>query len=55
MRENGSLGLMRVIFECVRDGFSTARAWQVMAVFALIAILPIALIAGLIWLVIALI
>lgn len=49
MRESGLVGIIHIVFATVRDGYSTARAWQVMAVFALIAALPVALLAGLIW------
>lgn len=51
MRETGFVGLFRVIFECVRDGYGSARAWQVMAGFALLFALPFLLIAGIVWLV----
>lgn len=45
MRESGFLGLMQVIFDCVRDAFGLARAWTVMAVFALIFATPFLLLA----------
>ena len=48
MRESGLFGLIQIVFLCARDGFSTARAWQIMAVFALLLALPVALLAGLI-------
>lgn len=51
MRETGFIGLFQVIFRCVRDGISTTHAWAVMAGFALLAIIPIALIVGLLWLI----
>ncbi len=51
MRESGLLGFLQIVFVTVRDGYSTARAWQVMAVFALIAALPIALIVGIVLLI----
>jgi len=35
MRESGFIGLLQVIFDCVRDGFGLRRAWTVMAVIAL--------------------
>lgn len=52
MRQSGLVGIIHIIFVTVRDGYSTARAWQVMAAFALIVAIPIALIVGLILLVI---
>ncbi len=45
MRESGFLGLMQVIFDCVRDAFGIRRAWTVMLVFALIFATPFALLA----------
>ena len=45
MRESGFLGLMQVIFSCVRDAFGVTRAWVVMLVFALIFAIPVAVIA----------
>lgn len=42
MRDSGLYGLINIVFRCVRDGFGTARAWQVMAAFAAI---PVALLA----------
>lgn len=45
MRESGFLGLLQVIFECVRDAFGLRRAWTVMAVFALIFAAPFLLFA----------
>lgn len=45
MRESGFLGLMQVIFDCVRDGFGLRRAWVVMLVIALILLAPFALLA----------
>lgn len=44
MRESGLYGLINIIFRTVRDGFGTARAWLVMAVFASVPLLLIALI-----------
>lgn len=45
MRESGFLGLMQVIFDCVRDGYNIRRAWAVMLVIALILAAPFALLA----------
>lgn len=45
MRETGFLGLIQVIFECVRDGFGARRAWTILFVAALLFALPIALLA----------
>ncbi|MCP3730634.1 hypothetical protein M9978_09360 [Sphingomonas sp. MG17] len=46
MRESGLFGIIQIVFVTVRDGYSTARAWQVMAAFALLAAIPIALVVG---------
>lgn len=51
MRESGFLGLMQVIFDCVRDGFGLRRAWVVMAVIALILSAPFLLFALFVYLV----
>lgn len=50
MRESGFLGLLRIIFECVRDAFGLRRAWTVMAVIALILSAPFLLFALLVYL-----
>ena len=44
-RQSGFLGLMQVIFDCVRDGYNIRRAWAVMLVIALILAAPFALLA----------
>jgi hypothetical protein len=51
MRESGFLGLMQVIFDCVRDAFGLRRAWTVMAVFALIFAAPFLLFALFVYLI----
>jgi hypothetical protein len=51
MRESGFLGLMQVIFDCVRDAFGLRRAWTVMAVFVLIFATPFLLLALLVYLI----
>jgi len=51
MRESGFLGLMQVIFDCVRDAFGLRRAWTVMAVIALILSAPFLLFALLVYLI----
>ena len=45
MRESGFVGLLQVIFGCVRDGFGARRAWSIMLVVALLLAIPVALIA----------
>lgn len=44
MRESGLVGIISIVFRTVRDGFGTARAWLVMAGFAAIPLLLLALI-----------
>lgn len=51
MRESGFIGLLQVIFDCVRDGFGLRRAWMVMAVIALILSAPFLLFALLVYLI----
>ncbi|MBX3595750.1 hypothetical protein [Sphingomonas sp.] len=48
MRESGLVGLLQVIFACVREGYGRARAWQVMAGFAGLVLLIVAAFAVLI-------
>lgn len=45
MRESGFIGLVQVVFRCVRDGFGARRAWAIMLVTALLFAIPIALLA----------
>ena len=52
MRESGFIGLLQVIFGCVRDGFGARRAWAIMLVVALLFAIPVALIALLIALIV---
>ena len=51
MRESGFIGLIQVIFDCVRDGFGLRRAWTVLLVIALILATPFALLALLVFLI----
>lgn len=51
MRESGFLGLLQVIFDCVRDGFGLRHAWMVMTVIALILSAPFLLFALFVYLV----
>lgn len=51
MRESGFLGLLQIIFECVRDAFGLRRAWAVMAVIVLILATPFLLFALFVYLV----
>jgi hypothetical protein len=44
MRESGLIGIISIVFRTVRDGYGTARAWQVIAVFASVPLLLLALI-----------
>lgn len=55
MRDNGLIGLLQVIHACVREAFGSARAWTVMAAFALIVIVPLGLVAALLWLLVRLV
>lgn len=55
MRDNGLIGLLQVIHACVREAFGSARAWTVMAAFALILIVPFGLVAALLWLLVRLV
>lgn len=45
MRESGFIGLIQVVFDCVRDGFGLRRAWLVALMFALIFLAPFVLLA----------
>ncbi|WP_186456932.1 hypothetical protein [Sphingomonas suaedae] len=50
MRESGFVGLIQVVFRCAQAGFGSTRAWAVVATMLLLVALPVALVAGLIWL-----
>lgn len=51
MRESGLIGFFRVVFETVRDGYSTGRAWLVISIMILIPLIPALLLAGLLLLI----
>lgn len=47
MRETGFIGLIMVVFLNIRDGVSPARAWQALAFFIMLLLMPILLLVGL--------
>lgn len=47
MRDTGFIGLIMVVFLNIRDGVSPKRAWQALAFFITLMLMPIVLVVGL--------